>query len=93
MPPPECLYNAVPYGWYQADPDPLQLASRLASWDSWGCGGNCVIATGCAHAAGVKACCLISLPSYSSSHVHTRTSGNVRPMHLHNVQALGLKHL
>lgn len=65
----KCSYVLVSHRLYQADPDPLQLASRLASWDSQGCGGNSVIATGCAHVAGVRTCCLISLPSYSSSPV------------------------
>lgn len=48
---------------YQAITDGLQLASRLATRDSWGCGGNSVIATGSAHVAGVKTCCLLGLPS------------------------------
>lgn len=65
--PSECAYMVVPC--IRLIQTLSSFASRLAPWDSWGCGGNSVIATGCAHVAGVKACCLISLPSYSSSHV------------------------
>lgn len=50
-------------GMYQAFPDGLQLASRLVTGDSWGCGGNSVMATVSVHVVGAKTCCLFGLPS------------------------------
>lgn len=59
-------------GGYQVITDGLQFVSRLATGDSWGCGGNSAVATDCSHAVGVETCCLFGLLSEAHRLLNTR---------------------